>query len=171
MKLATVTMASIAFLVPSSLLAQVKPGSAQASALQPITRAQLLAGIDQDFKTLDTDHSGALTNAELAAAQARGVANAQAEFVKRRQAIFQTMDKDHDGQVSLAEFEAAVPPPKLNQLPVDQAMAAIDANHDGKVTLDEFRARQLAKFDRLDTNHDGVLSVEELRAARANAQH
>ena len=143
---------------------QAMPMTARAG--QPVARVQFLANIDNNFRTLDANHDGAITFDEIVAAQAKQAKILEAQAIQRRTDLFAKLDTNHDGVLSVAEFNAGFP---VNPMPLPDpknAFQKLDANHDGKVTADEFRAPQLIKFNQIDTNHDGVITPQELQASR-----
>ena len=160
-------MVSLAvFVSPVAAAAQSstpRPGAAAAS--QPVTRSALSSQLDASFGNLDTNKDKSLNKAEIEAAQARNVAQAQAGIAKRLEAEFAKLDGNKDGQLSLAEFKGAAPSPRVP--PVDELMKQLDRNSDGKVSQDEYRALPLGNFDRIDTNKDGSISAQEQSAAKA----
>lgn len=139
-----------------------KPAAPAAKAApQAITRTALTKELDSTFKTIDTNGDGALSQAELAAAESKGVQNRVAALRSRMDAEFNKLDTNHDGQLSKVEFMVAAPSAPTTAPNGADALAAFDKNHDGKVTVDEFRASRLAMFDKLDTNHDGTITAAE----------
>ena len=146
--------------VPSRVASSVAPA---ATAVRPVTRAQLSNQLDSSFQMFDTNGDKALSKAEIEAAQARSVAQAQANAIKRTETEFARMDSNQDGQLSLAEFKAGAPAPRVAD--ADQMLQKLDTNKDGKIGQDEYRAAPLANFDRLDTDKDGSISPQEKRAA------
>ena len=131
-----------------------------AQTAQPIPRATFIATVDAQFKSLDTNHDGVVTRAELEAHEQRAAAALAAQ---RAAALFAQADSDHNGQLSLAEFTrlAAATPPHVD---VSATMNRLDLNRDQKITLIENRTATLANFDKLDTDKDGVVSVAEMQA-------
>ena len=126
---------------------------------RPVTRAQFIADMDAQFKSLDGNSDGIATRLEIETVQRR---NATAVAAQRSRQIFAQLDKDRNGQLSAAEFAAlAVTPPSPNAGPL---LAGWDGNKDGRVALIEFRAATQANFDRMDTDKDGVVSVAEMKA-------
>jgi hypothetical protein len=134
----------------STAVAQKAP----AAAPKPVSRADFIKKLDTAFGSVDANHDGVWSKAELDAAQTRTVQ-------QRLQAEFKQLDTNHDGQLSYQEFAAAA---HVN-VNADQMLQKLDANHDGKVSADEFRAPQLANFAKIDANHDGVVSPDEVRKA------
>ena len=133
------------------------------------TRAQIIQNVAASFKTVDTNGDGVISQAELAAAEAKALQERVAIARQRVEAEFNKLDTNHDGQLSKAEFMAAAPTGPATPPNGADMMAQLDKNHDGKVTLDEFRAPTLARFDQIDTNHDGTISAAERQAAQAQA--
>ena len=149
---------------PVAAAAQSGAQPAGGGAAQPITRSTLATQLDTSFANLDTNKDKSLNKAEVEAAQARNVAQAQAAITKRIETEFAKLDGNKDGQLSLAEFKGAAPSPRAAS--VDELMKQLDRNSDGKVTADEYRALPLGNFDRLDTNKDGSISAQEQAAAK-----
>jgi Ca2+-binding EF-hand superfamily protein len=147
----------------STASAQGAPAAKQAP--KQISKADFTKNLDSRFANMDTNHDGQLDKAEIAAAQAKAVQQAQAVEQQRLEAEFKKLDTNHDNQLSLAEFKAAAPSLKTNETP-DQMVSQLDTNKDGKISTAEYRAPQLANFDKADTNHDGIVTAQELAAAR-----
>ena len=153
---------------PSAPVKTATPAPA-ASQNQLPTRAQIIQNVAASFKAVDTNGDGVLSQAELAAAEAKGLQERVALARQRVEAEFNKLDTNHDGQLSKAEFMAAAPTGPTTAPNGADVLAQLDKNHDGKVTLDEFRSPTLARFDQIDTNHDGVISAAERQAAQAQA--
>jgi len=132
---------------------------------QQVTRAEFAKTIDGRFAAVDTNKDGSLTKAEIAAAQARALQQAQAIEAQRIEAEFKKLDTNKDNQLSLAEFKAAAPTMKSAESP-EKMIEGLDANKDGKVSAAEYRAQPLANFDKADANHDGILTAAEIAATR-----
>lgn len=141
---------------------------AAAPAAQAPTRAQVIKNIETSFRAVDTNGDGILSQAELAAAEAKGLQQRVVAVRQRVEAEFNKLDTNHDGQLSKAEFMAAAPQAPTTAPNGADVMAQLDKNHDGKVTMDEYRSPILGRFDALDTNHDGVISPAERQAAQAS---
>lgn len=157
-------IAAPAIAVAQAASTSVAPSGADATGeAKPITRNQLSTQLDNNFKALDSNGDKALSKAEIETAQARTVAQAQAQAAKRIESEFTKMDTNKDGQLSLAEVKAAAPAPRLAGS--DKMIQQLDSNKDGKVGQDEYRSVPLANFDRLDSDKDGALSPQEQRAA------
>lgn len=142
--------------------APARRSSAPAAAAQQqssLTRAQVLKNVDAQFKAIDTNGDGVLSQAELAAAEAKGLQNRLAMARSRMEAEFAKLDTNHDGQLSKVEFLVAAPQPPTSAPDVSAAFARLDTNKDGKVTVTEFSAAAAARFDQLDAKHAGVLNV------------
>ena len=135
------------------------------------TRAAVLRNLETSFKALDNNGDGTLSQAEIAAAEAKGQQQRLSTVRSKIEAEFTKLDTNKDGQLSRAEFMAAAPqsagaPPNGANL-----LAQLDKNKDGKVSTDEYRAPILSRFDRADTNHDGTLSATERQAAQATRKN
>jgi hypothetical protein len=155
-------------ILASPMAAVAQSGAPKAGAAQPaqsVTRSALSTQLDASFGNLDTNKDKSLNKAEVESAQARNVAQTQAEIAKRLEAEFGRLDGNKDGQLSMAEFKGAAATPRVP--PVDELMKQLDRNSDGKITQDEYRALPLANFDRLDTNKDGTISAQEQSAAKS----
>jgi hypothetical protein len=154
--------------VPGGALAQTKPAQPQAAqaAPQSMSKADFLKQVDGRFASIDTNHDGAISKDEIAAMQAKALAQAQAAEQQQIEASFKKLDTNKDNQLSLAEFKAAAPTLRPRQTP-DQMLAELDSNKDGKVTAAEYRTAPVAGFDRADANHDGTLTAQEVAATRS----
>ncbi|MEO5809285.1 MAG: EF-hand domain-containing protein [Sphingomicrobium sp.] len=157
----------IAPLALSALIAG--PLSAQTAApaaagLQPITRVNFAKHFDEIFGRIDTNKDGALSIAEIAAAEVKDKATIEAQVTARYKAEFDKFDTNKDGQISFSEY---VTGRGLPNIPTDgkAMLSELDTNKDGKVSLQEYLAPQLVKFNRVDANKDGVASAEEQRKA------
>jgi Ca2+-binding EF-hand superfamily protein len=100
---------------------------------------------------LDSDHNGAISRAELAAA-------------KTRQFTF--ADRNADGTLSAEELQFLQS--RLDRAKSTLALASqrLDTDHDGALTLAEYTA-QSPIFALLDADNDGSLSPAELTRAKA----
>jgi Ca2+-binding EF-hand superfamily protein len=157
-----------AFAVPAGAVDQPKPAQPQAAAQaapQTMNKADFLKQVDARFAAIDTNRDGSISKDEVAAMQAKALAEAQANEQKQLEASFKKLDTNKDNALSLAEFRAAAPPLRARQT-ADQMLAELDTNKDGKVTSAEYRNGPLAGFDKADANHDGTLTAQELAAAR-----
>ena len=148
-----------------------RPAGAQPAAAQtPPTRAVLIKNMDSNFKAIDTNGDGALSQSELAAAEAKSVQQREAAMRTRMEGEFAKLDTNKDGSLSKAEFLAATPPASSGTPNGASILSQLDKNKDGKVSPDEYRTPVLSRFDALDTNHDGTLSATERQAAQAAAK-
>jgi hypothetical protein len=158
---------SLILIWAAPVAALTSPASGQAPpAPKPISRADFVKRADTQFNTIDANHDGSLSKAELEGAEQRSLQQLNAAREQRIQAQFKQLDTNHDGQLSQQEFAAGAPTLKINETP-EQLLQQLDSNHDGKVSADEFRAPQLASFAKADANHDGVVTPDEARAAVA----
>jgi Skp family chaperone for outer membrane proteins len=138
-----------------------------AGAQQVPTRAALLKNLDTNFKAVDANGDGVLSQPELAAAEAKGQQQRLTQIRNRVDAEFTKLDTNKDGMLSKAEFMAAAPSSAGAAPNGSNILAQLDKNKDGKISADEYRAPVLSRFDRMDTNHDGTLSATERQAAQA----
>lgn len=153
---------------PQHFPKQIAPAAHGGTAVAPksIDRAQFLAGVEERFNAIDTNHDGKLDPSEIAAAQQKYADRARALEQQRLEAEFERLDTDHDGKLTKAEFMAALAPVHPLQTP-QQIIGTLDINGDGKISLEEYEAGPLLKFNRLDSNHDGVLSPQEIESEPA----
>jgi hypothetical protein len=133
---------------------------AQTAAVKPIPRAQFIAEMDGQFRTIDTDKNGQLSRAEIEQYQK---ISADADAKARNRALFAELDANKNGQLSASEFaKLAAPAPAANAQPM---LTQEDSNRDSQISLAEHRAATLANFDRLDTDRNGVVTAAEMKAA------
>jgi Ca2+-binding EF-hand superfamily protein len=149
------TSAAVILAVPASAQQRQQP--------QPISRTQFVSQLNTAFATMDTNHDGSLSLAEVQAGQQRDLAKVQAAARAKLEAQFRQLDTNHDSQLSLQEFEA-VATVRANSTP-QQILQQFDTNHDGKVSAAEFNAPRLRQFEAADTNHDGTVTPAEAAAA------
>jgi hypothetical protein len=143
------------------------PRAAAPAAQSVPTRAMLLKNMDANFKLIDANGDGVLSQSELAAAEAKTQQQRLGAIRTRVDAEFTKLDTNKDGSLSKAEFMAAAPTSAGAAPNGSNILAQLDKNKDGKLSADEYRAPVLSRFDRMDTNHDGILSATERQAARA----
>ena len=149
---------AIAPIAPATAVTQ--GANAPATAEMNLSRAQFLATMDADYRSMDLNGDGAATRAEVEAYQRKVLTVAAAE---RARADFAKLDADRNGQVSLAEYTRGnVGLPK--SLDVSGPMSKLDSNKDGKITLIEYRILTLANFDRLDADKDSIITKAERSA-------
>jgi len=190
MMVLVIVMAQI-FMTSSALLAAEAPEPGKPEAVPPpvLRGGGTPEGIRAEFKALDADGDGALSEREYARA-----------FFARRE--FMGADKDRDGKLSREEYASYVPPvlaavpgqgaferweelfdsldkDKSGDITESEAGQAwnmlrqADANGDGKVTKEEqgkarenrekrTKERRAAEFAQLDKDGDGSLSFVEL---------
>jgi Ca2+-binding EF-hand superfamily protein len=102
---------------------------------RPITRTEVRAALDQQFKAIDSNHDGRITREEFDAYRAQqGSGDASAALPAF-------------AHVGSRWFEKS------------------DTNGDGVVTQAEAAARPLKMFDMADANQDGVISLKERSTA------
>jgi Ca2+-binding EF-hand superfamily protein len=159
-------MAIASAAAPAEAATQAPSGQPAATkAPQQVTKAQFQQNVDSRFGAVDSNKDGSLTKAEITAAQAKALQQAQAMEAKRIDAEFKKLDTNKDNQLSLAEFKAVAPAVKAAESP-EQMIAGLDSNKDGKVSAAEYRAQPMANFDKADSNHDGILTAQEVGATR-----
>lgn len=161
---------TVALAAPSLAAAQApaaKPAAKPAAApqQQASTRANVIKGLDANYKSIDTNGDGTLSAAELAAAEGKVQQRRIAARRTQHEAGFTRLDTNKDGQLSKAEFMAAAPNASSAAPNGAALVTRLDSNKDGRVTADEYRGPVLAQFDRADSNKDGVLSEAERKAA------
>ena len=159
---------------PAMAMAAAPAPAAKAPAAKaapaPVTRAQLIKNLDAGFKGVDANGDGVLSQAELAAAESKGMQRRVTALRGRVESEFTKLDTNKDGLLSKAEFMAAAPNAPSAAPTGANILAQLDKNKDGKISLDEYRARMLVPFDKADTNHDGTLTPTERQAATAAAK-
>lgn len=145
-----------------TLAAFAPPAAAVApsTAAQPIPRAQFIVQMDSQFRQMDADKNGQLTQGEIDQYQKLA---ATAEAKARNQALFKQLDANKSGYLSPAEFAklTAAAPPANAQPMLDRE----DSNRDSQISLVEHRSATLANFDRLDTDKNGIVTPTEMKAA------
>ena len=137
---------SLAVLAAAGLAVTV-PAAAQMGQADPfgdatIARTDAEASTLKRFDTLDVDHDGSLSPAEMAAARP-GMGPRQGDRPRRGGGMGPMADANGDGKVSREEFAAM-------QLRMFDRM---DADHDGKLTkperqaaMEEMRQRMMARM-------------------------
>lgn len=152
--IAAASVAALLFASPA--LGQAKVATTSDA---PLPRAQFIAGMDGEFRKMDSDKNGQLTRAEIEQFQTQQQA---AQGRARNKALFGQLDKDKNGQLSQAEFaKIATPAPVANAQPM---IARMDANRDSQISGAEYRTATLANFDRVDSDKNGIVTAEELKA-------
>ena len=159
------SLASAALALASAASAQPAAQAQPAQGPQQISKADFTKNVDARFGSIDTNKDGNLSKDEVAAMQAKALADAAAAEQKQMEADFKKLDTNHDNSLSLAEFKAAAPALRPRQT-ADQMLAELDNNHDGKVSVAEYRSGPLANFDKADADHNGVLTAQEVQASR-----
>ena len=150
---------SVVAAVPAPTNKPNTPVKSGPNSSQSLTRAALISRLDAQFRAIDTDGDGTLSQAELAAAEQTRIKASIARARARLEAEFAKLDTNKDGQLTMAEFMAAAPEPPTIAPDVSAAFARLDANNRGKVTASEFTASAAARFDQMDAKHAGVLNI------------
>ena len=135
-----------------------------------VTKADFTSKLGATFKLLDGNGDGAVTKAELQAAELKIRQQRVAAGRTRMDGEFTKLDTDKNGQLSRAEFMAAAPSMPAKLPDGSALLAQIDKNKDGKITPDEYKAPLLGRFDAMDSNHDGTVTPAERQAAMAQAK-
>jgi Ca2+-binding EF-hand superfamily protein len=154
-----------AFATAATAQTAAKPAAGAAQAAP--NRTAVLKNLEGSFKALDANGDGTLSQAEIAAAEAKSQQQRVGVLRSRMDAEFTKLDTNKDGQLSKAEFLAAAPQKPAAAPNGANLLAQLDKNKDGKVSPDEYRAPILSRFDKVDANHDGTLSATERQAAQA----
>src|SRR6476661_4181670 len=141
MKFMTVACAVTLAVLGSAAAAQNQP--------KPVSRSDVIKNMDGKFASIDTNHDGSLSVAELTAEQERELQAAKNGVAQQVTAKFKQLDTNKDGSLSLQEF-LAISPQVRAQGSAAQLVQQIDTNHDGKVSPEEFRAPQMANFNKAD---------------------
>lgn len=160
-----------------------------------ISLDEYLAGASARFKAMDTQGSGSVTAAQIAASpqavkRNQMVANFLVkrmdtagngyitgdEYLARAKARFAKLDKKGDGKLTVDEFT----PVHFGRVGAQVAenanaghggkraqaiFAKLDTNHDGVVTQDEYLAAAGAQFKALDTAGNGQLTAAEIASS------
>ena len=152
--------------VPAAPTQTGKP-KAPAAQQSDTSRATLVKNLDANFKSMDANGDGTLSQSEIAAAEAKAQQQRLAQIRERMDAEFAKLDANRDGNLSKAEFMAASPSAGAAAPTGAALLSQLDKNKDGKVTADEYRAPVIARFDAADSNHDGVLNSAERQALKS----
>ena len=114
----------------------------------------------EKFDALDTNHDGAISREEAAAAP---------ELSGR----FDDVDANHDGRVVPGELKDYArlhrnKKPKGAGGGPEASFETLDANHDGVLTRDEaaINPKMAKRFDSLDADRDGRVTAEEAKAGK-----
>jgi Ca2+-binding EF-hand superfamily protein len=103
------------------------------------------------LRTLDTDHDGKLSSAELAAAPQ----------------VLLVLDRNGDGQLKADEFQPRPDNSGATSEELVTQLMVFDKNGDGVLTPDELPSRMQNLFTRADSNHDGKLTPDEIHGLAA----
>ena len=100
------SLASAALALASAASAQPAAQAQPAQGPQQISKADFTKNVDARFAAVDTNKDGNLTKDEVAAMQAKALADAAAAEQKQMEADFKKLDTNNDNSLSLAEFKA-----------------------------------------------------------------
>ena len=165
------------------------PGPNRPAAGADVTRAQVIASVEQRFSRMDANNDGRFTREEAQAGR-------QARRAERMTAMFDRLDADHNGAISREEMveghqrrmadgggrgrrgpggpgmRHGPPPggPEAGEGPGGPRGPGMRGQRlfgeQGFVTRDQLRDRALARFDRADADRNGTLTAAERQAAR-----
>lgn len=120
-----------------------------------VDRAEWDSHGDTVFVKVDTDGSGALSEAELRESHAAFDAN-QDGVLSPSELDLPALDTDGDGVISPGEWDGSVP------------FEQLDTNRDGQISDEEYRARRAGNFAALDKDADDRVSRLELSPTAAH---
>lgn len=152
-----------------------------------IDTTEAIGATDRRFDTLDTNHDGHLTAAELGAnGGRRSITTAElrldkldtnhddvvdrAEFRANAQRRFARIDATGDGTADAAEIAESPAARERVAHRADRLVQRLDVNHDGLVSQAEFLAGARERFAKLDRNGDGALTAAD-RPVRPRSRH
>lgn len=154
---------------PSAAMQGAKKTPADANRDGVITRAEILAQADAQFKRLDADGDGQIYAEERTAM--RGKRGGGMKKMGMGQGRLAQFDTDGDGQISAEERGEA------REAMKGQRQARLDTDNDGTITDAERAtakasrtARRAQMTERMDANNDGTVSAEERAAFREARQ-
>lgn len=133
----------VAFVAAVAIIALAQPAWSQ-----PGGRSG--GNLDAMIAQMDGDGDGAISRAEMDAAQSQR---------------FASLDADGDGLVSEAEFVDATKARGGGRMAdrMAQRFARTDADGNGFATQNEFKDAGGARFDRMDADGDGLVTADEMR--------
>jgi Ca2+-binding EF-hand superfamily protein len=172
-------LASLTCVASLSVLAQSAPPSAPATTpptttpaqpaqpspvepMAPMGQKQQRMSADK-FAAVDTNHDGAISREEAAAAP-------------KLSGVFDQIDADHDGRLLPAELKAYAKTHRGSKGEMGQKAAkpgrdfsTFDTNHDGVITRDEVAGnpKAMKRFEAADADRDGRVTMQEAQAIRA----
>ena len=151
--LGAATMAALLAFGATAALAQSSSGNAGQEMRQAGEDAQKPMGrrAARFIRIFDTDRSGTVSLAEIAAEQKR---------------VLAASDLDGDGALSVEEFRRRGR--LIRSLGAASLFDMLDANGDRKVTADEIAAPSARWFKRYDANADGAVGAGELPRRRGH---
>jgi hypothetical protein len=172
-----------------------RPGPNRPAPGADVSRAQVIASVDQRFARMDANNDGRFTREEAQAGR-------QARRAERMTAMFDRLDADHNGAISREEMTEGhqrrmadgggrggrgghgrrgpggpgmrhgPPPggPGAGEGPGGPGGPGMRGQRlfgeRGFITRDQLRERALARFDRADADRNGTLTAAEREAAR-----
>ena len=149
-------MKSLAFATAALLAGTAFHGAIAQTDLPSITqnRSTLDSKLDQQFKSMDSNHDGRVTRAEFDAYWKRQV---------------ELSDTNHDGKISQAEARAAAKRLNGGKLPRKNRfdLRWNSVSHHGMLDVQQAIAMHEQLFQKADADGDGKLSEAEIRHARS----
>jgi len=162
-----ITAALMLAAIPVAALA-AQP-EAKSDVEKAVTKMEISEKLNADYKDMDSDQDGKVTEAEIDARLVKSAEARLAEIKKERDAAFARLDVNGDGNISRAEFDEKAKLPTIKEADAKPFLARFDANKDGSISLEEFRTPTMANFNKMDTNHDGTVTPAEANKAETAA--
>jgi len=162
---ALLAAATLSLLGPFAALAQTTPAPVtppsqpvQPSPVAPMAPAEKPQRLSAEkFGQVDTNHDGAISREEAAAAP-------------KLAGAFDEIDADRDGRVLPAELKNYAKTHRGDKAgKPGKNLDSLDANRDGVITRDEVAAnpKAMKRFEAADADRDGRVTMTEAQAVRA----